>query len=125
MKKLILILLLFIISPVQANNLKDVNIQFVDDIDKACTVEQVRGCYIPEYKQIYIRKSDKNIPFVLFHEICHHLERNIDIEYQGIQEEYECNVFGLWATGYDISGEDEAIKKKMRILISFINDKKE
>lgn len=123
MKLILTILLgLFLISPVQANNLQDVDIQFVDNINQSCNTTEIRGCYYEDTKQIFIDKNDKNIPFVLFHEICHHLQRNVQT-YQEVQEEYECNVFGLWATGYDISKEDELIKKKIKSLLAYISEK--
>ena len=124
MKKLIftIILGLSLTGICHANNLQDVNIQFVDNINQSCNTTEIRGCYYEDTKQIFIDKNDKNIPFVLFHEICHHLQRNVQT-YQEVQEEYECNVFGLWATGYDIRGEDQAIKDKVKILLAYISGK--
>ncbi|OQB04830.1 MAG: hypothetical protein BWY21_02068 [Parcubacteria group bacterium ADurb.Bin216] len=111
MKKLILILLLFFISPVQASIISDLRIHNLtsDQMKQECPIENAIRC-ADIHSNIYIDKeySDKNnvYQYVLFHEIGHHLYAPFRTDWENYeQEEIICDGFALWVvTGIDLGG---------------------
>lgn len=110
MKKLILtILLLFLISPVQASTLSELKIHNLstEEFKRECQIENAIGC-ADIHNNIYIDKeySDKNnvYQYVLFHEIGHQLYVPFRTDWENYElEEMICDMFALWViTGIDL-----------------------
>lgn len=83
-----------------------------------CGRDDCHGCYYEGETYIANDLKDRTL-WVLIHETCHHLQRNIG-EYGGQIEENECNIFASYMVAGEYFAQDDETKtilNKVKLLI--------
>lgn len=96
----------------------DINIVPRQEMYEWCGRNDCHGCYYEGITYVANDLGDRTL-WVIMHEACHHLQRNIS-DYRGEIEEGECTMFASYMTqgGYETDDDKELkIINKVKLLI--------